>query len=144
MLHHIITTCYTALHAPDAEKIRDGEISIADSVHLSHYELLAFRAPSTASRSAASLPTLLECPLIHSKSLRAPSFCRSSIFVRILSTKSLFSTGFPAAVLHPFLLQLMYQFVTQSIAYLLSVMMLASLLRGTISSARRMAVSSAR
>ena len=109
-----------------------------------HKEALAFRAPSTASRSAASLPGLLACPLIHSKSVRTFTFCRSSIFARTFSTRSLFSTGFPADVFQPFFLQLMYQFVTQSIAYLLSVMMLASLLRGTISRARRIAVSSAR
>ena len=110
----------------------------------SYQDVLAFRAPLTASRSAASLPTLLECPLIHSKSVRAWSFSRSSVFVRMFSTRSLFSTGFPAAVRHPFFLQLMYQFVTQSMAYLLSVIMLASLLRGMISRARRIAVSSAR
>ena len=110
----------------------------------SYQDVLAFRAPLTASRSAASLPTLLECPLIHSKSVRAWSFSRSSVFVRMFSTRSLFSTGFPAAVRHPFFLQLMYQFVTQSMAYLLSVIMLASLLRGIISRARRIAVSSAR
>ena len=107
-------------------------------------DVLAFRAPLTASRSAASLPTLLECPLIHSKSVRAWSFSRSSVLVRMFSTKSLFSTGFPAAVRHPFFLQLMYQLVTQSMAYLLSVIILASRLRGIISRARRIAVSSAR
>lgn len=108
------------------------------------HEVLALRAPSTARRSAASLPMLLECPFIHSKSVPALSFCRSSILLRMFSTRSLFSTAFPAAVFHPFFFQFLYQLVTQSMAYLLSVIMLASLLRGTISRARRIAVSSAR
>ena len=69
---------------------------------------------------------------------------RSSIFARIFSIMSLFSTAFPADVFHPFLRQLRNHDVTQSMAYLLSVMMTISLFLGTISNALKMAVSSAR
>lgn len=57
---------------------------------------------------------------------------------------SLFSTAFPADVFHPFLRQLIYHVVTQSIEYRLSVIITTSLFLGTISNALRIAVSSAR
>ena len=103
-----------------------------------------FRAPSTASLSASTLPGWLECPLIHSKRVCTFNELRSSIFARMFSTRSLFSTVLPAEVFHPFLRQLMYHEVTQSMAYLLSVMMLTSRFLGTISRALCTAVSSAR
>ena len=101
-------------------------------------------APATASLSACWLPSLTECPLVHSKVVLVLSRSLSSIFCSMFSIKSLFSTVFPAAFFHPFLRQLMNQDVRQSMAYFESVIIMMLRLRGACSTARCIAVSSAR
>ncbi|RDH39012.1 hypothetical protein BDQ94DRAFT_804 [Aspergillus welwitschiae] len=102
------------------------------------------RAPLTARRSAASFPGWELCPLTHSNKVFTFSSLRSSIFDRMDSTKSLLSTGLLPAVIQLLRRHFVNHTVTQLIAYWLSVNMVTSRCRGAMSSARRMAVSSAR
>lgn len=90
------------------------------------------RAPSTASLSAAMLPSSFAWPLIHSNLVLTRSRLRSSMLVTIASIKSLFSTGFLSDVNHPLRRQFWNQSVQHWMEYLLSVKIRISRSRGAI------------